>query len=308
MYSIFHKGDFADKPSTQNLRRYSNFFNFTGFVHPDKLQSFWEDISLQMAASDLIASGIANLQSQTTPNSDFIKTSLDCCRDLMFHRGYEEDYSYDLRSVIDGNTKSTLETNNVIVILGCQTDKMIQNRAYAGAMLYHNLYHLKKGKTVVVFSGLTTPLGNKKRINQEFKRIKYYFLEKLESLLNKDRNELSHLLDINAEYKSQTSLQNIKELVSTVLLKRFKNCDINLFIVSSNFHLFRLSVEMEKELLSDAISKALKKSKINLNKLSFIGAETLQNNLEVVCLPEYIKSMTFEIYAYLFKNSIFEKK
>lgn len=100
-------------------------------------------------------------------------------------------------------------------------------------------------------------------------------------------------LEILEEGQSAKSGQNVERFIDMKLSAMEQN-QCNVIVVSSTFHLIRLSVEIEKQLSQKPTTK--------VNNIVLIGAENVtgMGSLDRVSMHDaYVKSMIFEIYRRL---------
>lgn len=233
--------------------------------------------------ADQAAAYAAKLAANHLLGEKFVRVRLECCEQIIRSLGYEISYPGYLTT--EGNNN----INNIALVVGCQTKEIIEARA-------EKLVELMRTTQLefnIVFSG-KHPKSDKEcdiRIPNEAGYMKIHFTQ----LLDKQQN--SHLgtlkKEVALEQKSTNSVENINEFLNGNYLSTDK--PNNVFIISSTFHLIRLSQIMEAAIFSTY-------SIPQINKIILVGAEEPGNPGDAAHLPAYIKSMEHSIYSFIFSN------
>ncbi len=277
----------------QDMTEHYRYFGFYRMMHPERVAEF---ISLvpehQMMMADLLAAMIATLfHSELLKRDNIIVEGLKCCRDICIDRDYEES---DLTEIV--SDASTSQLPNVVLVPGCQTEDLLNSRVRAAEKL---CYELAQARCTVniVFSGNNPQKGTSVKIKNESRRMKDYFWSLWEKRKGMDLRK-KILIDLIAEEKSTKSDQNIEKFLECkkeILANKLSN----VYIVSSNFHLNRLSLSLEEKLANDP--------SLYIKQIILIGSENVDSPSIASSYDIYIKTMIFEIYRYFLKLNEFQQ-
>ncbi len=262
----------------------------------------------ETALADFIAATIAHLHERGFLTNAFVKQHLACCRDIMLTEGYRESFIGEgaLERLVQDET-----VKNVIVIAGCQTEKLLTNRAAATAILIEAIIRFTRHKPampkpLVVFSGAATDQQREITIPDESVRMHKQFLSIIRKSLNVSTQELKQMVDIHKESRSRNTAQNIRYTL-TGFAGHHARCSINLFVISSNFHLPRLADITASQLDDPTIAGLLARQGIAIDSLWFMGAESEEND-NTIYHRAYVKAMFYEVYHYLLAHGLIERQ
>jgi len=275
----------------QDFRRYFKIFSPTKFLHQNKLDFFKSLETNQIENfADLIASLFVNLFIESgNLRSSLISEAIRCCRDILMDCGYDETSIRSINEVL-GNER----TKNIILTAGCQTEELLDSRVNGAVEICEELVTLNRD-IKIVFSGKNHKTGRVK-IKDESQRMELLFWEKILRSRLANMKKLVHIEKIILERESGKTQENVEKFLDILSKQIDGDIPINLYIVSSNFHLYRLSVEIESR---------LKEAKFNIENLVLIGSENINTLNQVTKNPAYIKTMFFEVYRYLANSNEF---
>lgn len=272
------------KIQSTDFAQYYDRFNFIGHIHKDKIKDIKKIKSKnKYLLPDIAASVIAQLQKSGYLSSKKIaQKGLYCCQDIMSSRGYDLS---NLRIIYD--THINKDDEYFILVAGCQSRRLQRSRVGAAVSLTCKI----PCKFNVIFSGKNPGTDTVKTHNEavEMERIFHTKIEK-----NKHKFNILTTATIELDEIAHDTKANVKEFLN-------KKIDINktsetIFVVSSTFHLLRIS-----EALEEFIPISPLKDKIK--KIILIGAENPEFPPDTSVIPQYLKWMFFDIYEFLFRNS-----
>ena len=315
----------TDRPANQSLDRYQHHFDFLEMINYDK-QSFFKEggfkelnFKSEIESKAFLADFSASVAAQfiTTPESlrKYSHLGLDCCRDILTREGLKENYIYDLSELTRIDLKSTNDDqrpHNVILVVGAQNQDILKNRANAAARVYYELTRMATRELSIYVSGQSPPTKGESgevrnhNILFEYERLAYFFIKEIRKLLTEKsdvKNVFENLLYVEKETKSLNTKQNINAFFQQFLDQTY-NKQVNLFVVSSNFHLIRISEAIRQYLSDETIQKRSVAQKITYNKILFVGAEDYDFHKDIIEKQEYRKAMYFEILFYFLKNRL----
>lgn len=275
----------------QDLQEHFKFFGFHRRINNSQFETFNELIKDKAGViADIVAAHTANLfKAEVIKRRDLIWQSLQCCRDLIIDRGYDE---VDEEKILD-ISKSV--RRNIVLTAGCQSDEILERRVLATEEFCYGLMAASCNVDIVL-SGNNPNFGSntkeKVKIQNESVRMRQIFQEKLGRRKNLDFKRFLKI-EILEEGQSAKSGQNVERFIDMKLSTMEQN-QCNIFVVSSTFHLIRLSAEIEKHLMQ--------KPTAQVKNIVLIGAENVtgMGSLDSVSMHDaYVKSMIFEIYRCL---------
>ena len=228
------------------------------------------------------------------------ETAIKICRDIIIDMGYHELTNDLLQNLLqdkrsNGNT-SFGEIQNVLMVAGCQDEIMLNRRLQT---VIDIIPKFRDNLTVIVSGG--NPIKNgadKTDIMDESIRM----FNRLEEMINAQKVQRPPSFDIMREGDSANSIQNIDETIKNYVCKTDKV--YNVILVSSTFHLIRLSKELET-VLEAIFTEDKNKSdseRLKIENLILIGAEKLDMKFLPVKDGEFMKLMFDDIYKELFNR------
>lgn len=272
----------SSETGRQDLTEYYRLYGFHRWVYSsqlDNIREFCEKNGNTLA--DVLAAQAANLfETEQLRRKEFVVQGLQFCRDVLMDRGYKE---MDVPGITNIGKSAP---RNVMLTVGCQTEELLESRIRATV---DTCFQLASAQCLVdlVLSG-NNPGSPKVRIQNESSRMRLSFFDLWQKQRNMDLLKRLNV-DVLSEYESSKSGENVSRFLEMKrdVLKE-KN---NLFIVSSNFHLNRLSLEVENQIrhMPD----------FNIQKIVLVGSEDVKRSTIVSAHHSYVKSMLFEIYRYL---------
>lgn len=272
---------------------YHTSFNFLDRTNADKQSRIKEMLKNgddRSFLADIGAATLARLIKGSTViggnyvNTSLINEALQCCRSIISKSNYDSIALSDLHDTIPTHE------NNIMLVAGAQDRSILESRieaAYNCAKSLHNV------NFTIALAGLQPPVPKQVRIRDEAKEMKII----LENFINKygltGRHSLPKIINIESESESETTRQNIQKLYKKTVLDTVKMN--NIFIVSSTFHLARLAVEMETQIIENHNYK--------VGFVVLVGAEENCDTSPVSQSYKYVKAMFYEIYNYLLEQS-----
>lgn len=268
------------------------------FRYPHKLRDIANDPArLADFYADVIATAHRDFRSPTdTKTQTGIRMYSASLQDLGFERTQLKDLPAHLRA-LRGDMA-------VIVVVGCQSETLLDARARAAARVFMRAVDAGPKPLAVLFSGRHPP-QDKVEILNEAATLK----ESFETVLT-DRKYQTHYNALVAagriliEKESENTSQNIIKLFETITTKLHSETPvktIDLFLVSNDFHLVRISKDVRTVLKSTA-SVALKLASLSLVGSEFFVPENVKAALES---PEYSKRFYFEALSDFFRRNQF---
>jgi len=181
--------------------------------------------------------------------------------------------------------------NSVMLVAGCQSRQILRARVRKAFDLWQRT---RKGFTFV-FSGRNPSektIARKMQILNEAREMERYFYSLLEQPNIAQITYYTRRIDLDEE--SYNTVTNVGEFLKGDFLSRKDPNDI--YLVSSSFHLIRLSQSFEIAL------RAMQEA-VNMNNVVLVGAEDPDILNDVARNPNYVKSMMHEIYGFLLNES-----
>lgn len=245
---------------------------------------------------DITASQIQLLFVNGHLKSQFVRDCLKCCRDLIYNMGYdqlnlatnitlEED---ELDTIVN---QCSAEIKNVLIIPGCQQEGMLEGRVLKAVDL---LKHFKREGLIIIASG-GNPLENPKNppdtISTGNEANAIFTL--LDEFIKKLNVKAPPKLIPKIESKSFDSTANVRESISSGKYMNHSE-QHNLIIVSSSFHLIKLSRVVEEE-----VEKIRRINPNFVHNIILFGSEQIEDEFSTEKRGGYIKSMFVEVYKEL---------
>jgi len=230
---------------------------------------------------DVAASVIAQMQQSGYLSESFIEKALECCQDILQDKNYEQSF---LRHLYRQLNK---DTNHIILVAGCQSRPILRARVDAAI----NLVREFQVDIKIVFSGRNPGTRLVKTLN-EAREMERYFYSRLE---NNPIESPYRAIPMEVDEESHSTITNIKEFLDGEYVAKGKQTTV--FIVSSLFHLLRLSDAFESQIEDHAKSGSI-------DKIVLVGGEDSLNPSKIAQMPRYIKLMMFDIYTYLLEYEV----
>ena len=233
-------------------------------------------------AADTAASAITQTHSLGALNPQFVNKLLAYCHNAIQGCGYELEVMHGVSRLL------TEGGRNIMLVLGCQTLQLLHARVDAALGALRALPdHFQ-----VVFAG-SNPTGGAgpSAITNEAKEMRSYF----DSCLQRDTNGLITRLGLEqwVEPESADTKGNVRQFLGSPVLDT--NEPKRVFLVSSTFHLMRIAVEIEAHV------GALRDKQVT--QLVLLGSEDIYDQAPTKLLPEYVKSLAFEVFFDMLKSS-----
>lgn len=292
--------------ATRHRRRNEQKFNLRSFEFAsrfgkgrDNLSVFDPSKKAPSAApyADMWASIFTHLLSPQRDNPGPLRDALWSCGAILQDQGYE----------IKAITKDIIPTHSfdvAMLVPGCQTPKMLKQRALVGAQVWCQMME-RAENTRCFLSGARPP--NEKRVTtpNESALMRKEFLEFFARHQNKHPENLDVEMgitarDVRCDPKSDTTKTNIRRFVDTIVKDGTSNLRL-IVVVSSTFHLIRLA-----PILEDALANLWRRPNSAPRKLqlALVGAETDEfvsepEKAPLIWDPVYMKSLFFEVFKYL---------
>lgn len=299
-YLVFRKPwSELNRQGAQVLHRPASLLDFSErihFSHGGKA----EDIEHgKRYVADIGAAALANYCAKRGVLAlEQVNELMEFCRDIMVHRGYEEDYAYTLKDRVR-KAMTAENSESLIVVFGCQTDSILQARAFAAADIYQALYPLAPQRFSLVISGLGPSNTVNRQLQKEYVRLERHVRSRLSGKI-----ENLELVPLVNESASTSSIENIKGVFDQVIFKKHRRKTLNLLFVSTNWHLIRLSQVLERHLNDVAVQAEMEASEVRLDRLIFIGSEVPGRDSEMLFHRAYLKGLFYEPSIYLIEQGI----
>lgn len=282
--------------------------------------------------SDVAASGIAQINEISEDGLDLenaITPAIECCRDTALNNGYE---ICSPKSITEWYSLSEEVVKPIIFVAGSQTKEIRNKRVDAVIELINEgiktprpgsgsapseierINERKKTRSKIIFSGKHKARGHHLGIKtqREAQHMIPYF--------NKIKHNLKYEIDEDSpisEDDAEDTKENIRNSFKKIFNERNSIGSLDIYIISSTFHLIRIS-KIIKDLLrsfsknkgNDSYSKWVSES---VNRITLVGSEDPLNVKEdnIFKNSDYIKSMYFELFShhfdYLFRLSLIKK-
>jgi hypothetical protein len=264
-----------------DLSDYYRYFYFLDSVYHDKsviLKKIYSEYD------DRLIPDIAAFSSGLIVK-DQLKIALECVRDIIIDKGYDELTELDLQNKLN---LPTTDVNNILLIAGCQNRQMLDARIKKAVELAE-LFH--KNLLIVVSGG--NPANEKpSKIRKEATRMVNLFEEGIKEAIP-DRTKRPRI-EVLPEDKSENTKDNISKFFESGFLSdKIPN---QILVVSSTSHLIRLSFEIENYLQNNQESF---KSKIS--NVLLAGSEELGKTF-FITNDNLIKHIFLEVIDYLIKK------
>jgi hypothetical protein len=255
-------------------------FDFSSFVHHEKrvrLQTKSDESFL----ADVTAAVVTQLHYRQWLKPKALKKALEHCHDIL------EDVGYRLTGLQTLHDQVKASNHHVIFVAGCQTRDLYESRVRAA-------FKLLKGVHVpfhIVFSGLhqkpQVGVEHRAKTPDEAGAMERYF----DSLITHAPEFRRHTrFHVRLEKQSKSTESNVKGLMSLPgILKRGRTNRI--FVVSSLFHLPRLSSTLEKYIHDNRRDYKI--------QLILVGAEDHQTVAAVCRDHRYVKNLFHQVFFHL---------
>jgi hypothetical protein len=265
--------------------------------------------SLAAAAyADMWAAVYSHLVTTRQGDPSLLRDALFCCESILSDQGYVSRVA--LRDVVPTKPDSRI----AMLVPGCQTRKILRNRAVVGADVYHRFTFKEGLPTFCLLSGARPSKSGRVRIRDESRILHKHFVEHLALCQNKHVQDLDNetsliARDIVVDAKASLTAANVRNFVSTLrdqFTRAARSRPQMIVVVSSTFHLIKLAPALEEGL------RGLRSEDLALPPsldLLLVGAENV-NGIEspstspIVWDPSYSKYMFFEIFNYLAKRGL----
>lgn len=271
--------------------RFANYFKSYSFIrwaHKLNLETIKnpplndQNIDWNQILADLTAAVITSLfENEKIKRERLVEESLKCCRALLYDDGYA---LADIETLVQKCRETTV---SYILVAGCQSELLLDARVRAAAQICEHLIE-NFSEVRIVFSG-ASPTG-KVEIPNESLHMKLGFTREMEERETADYESIIKM-SVILESKSSTSKENI-ELFAKEIIESVPEKPISIVLVSSNFHLMRLSKLM--------IDEAEKHDSLELSNIILVGSEDVYVPSDVSMLDIYVKSMLFEMIYKLY--------
>jgi len=271
-------------PNQIDLGLYSEVFDYRKLMYPDWLavleEQMLNDKQNANLICDLSAALLTNIYQSSYSHKDIFAQALRCCEQIIEDLGYsssdEHSFYEELGSKQNGQ--------HVCLVAGCQNDEMIRRRAEKAAELC-----IKSGKNFdVIFSGLNPGSDKLQRfaIQNESMEMKKHFT----NYMTKHSAEMPLMNRLQFEPASNNTNENLTFFFERYVEKHY-TIPINLHIVSSSFHLIRLSETLRKLLTN-------KNYQQKIASVRLIGSETIDHEFVfgATFTRRYLKLMLFDVF------------
>jgi len=277
----------VDAPLLQPKTEFADFFelfDFTPRVNWTKKSLVADTLENDPSfIADLAASVVRQLhESKCLREETVIRYGLEFCMAVLQDRGY------GISSVDQLHGQTAREDHhNIMMVAGCQGKEILRARV-ACAFDFLSQVH---APFTVVFSGKNPSKTGypKVRTLNEARTMEdsYYSLLKTSG---REQGWPHKVVKIEVEDESRDSRANVTEFFKRNLLDTKK--DNHVFLVSSSFHLIKLSLEFENQ--------APNSSRIAF--ITLLGSEHPASVSVAASVPGYLKSMFFQVYSVLLEE------
>lgn len=274
----------VDASPSMEFTDFFQLFDFSPKVHWTKKGQVWEILESDGdLLADLAASVVRQMHENNLLKADrVIRWGLEFCSSVLQDRGYEVVTVRHLHDQVERNAHQ-----HTMLVAGCQGKEILRERVRA-AFEFLNQIHVD---FEVVFSGKNPAHGGFPRVRtrHEARKMEAYYAGFLEKAEREDWPH--HTTRIEPEGESRTSAENIRELLEGDFLSTSRPNHI--FLVSSTFHLVRLSSLLEKQ---------TQDKHPDITRISLIGAEDPVFTPKISQVDGYVKSMFFQLYSTLLND------
>ena len=273
-----------DSRGTINLGHYLRQFDFGRYVYGDKrvdFEKYLESSESFKFIADIGGAVFATLFANGYIDKNAYGNVVHCCRDIIQDLGFLETTLADAMEKMHSIGSRREQVTNLIVIAGCQDEKMLERRVESAVQFVSEL----KFNCEVVFSGKNSDASGRSRvqIKDESVRMEIMFRDKLNEVQN---GKIPHFHRLGKEGKSTNTQSNMAEVFEEHVGKN----KVNLVIVSSTFHLIRLAQQ--------AIAQVREKGGGNVQSIILIGAEKASQFFRIYD-DVYFKLAMFDVFHYL---------
>ncbi|MEX2160798.1 MAG: ElyC/SanA/YdcF family protein [Anaerolineales bacterium] len=283
------------------LEKYYEIFSFVRWSYASQLNKIRSEqghinpsFDYELYA-DLAAACVATLfEKEKFKRKELVSICLQCCRDLLLDTGFDEA---DMEEVLQIGEKND---GYVILIAGCQSRLLVQSRVKAAAEIAHQISEMYKDVSLV-FSGNNPShkggANNKVEIRNECKYMSKLFYQHIKGLKKTavDWKKVQKI-DVISESDSSSSEENVA-LFLQKMRRELEASPTNIILISSNFHLLRLSHIFLNTLPNLTLNK--------VRNLILVGSEDSEEARFISMQDRYVKSMFFELIKWLFQREDF---
>lgn len=269
--------DCSDQESAWNPTRVRSEISFGPLLYGQQGTLMSTDSARKIIA-DAGAAAITQAYRTANLSDEYVNKLLEYCHAAVQSIGYKTETIEEVAKAISGSER------NMMLVLGCQTLKMLCARVNAGIEVVRRI----GGPFEVVFVGCNPTPNATASIVNEAREMQVYF----KSLIADD-SLLSSRIGVKSwtEPASTDTKGNIKQFIDSGLLNGANNQRV--LLVSSTFHLMRIAVELE--LYQEVMAQK------NVRSIVLVGSESPYAKDQVKALPPYIKQLAFEVFYDIFK-------
>ena len=296
-YKNYHDNHSKRETSNFNLdfNEYQNLFNFLDWINHQKRDQIKEIFNSKVEIKDKELSYIADIASSTLAKfyekgfikKKIIRDGLDLCEKII------KSFGYDLVSKVNMDSQDLDEYVNVMIVAGCQSDKLLYARVKKCVEIVEesnqhlNIFFVGSNPNREDFSRKIQKPNEANEMEVLFK-----------FLLSKSSQKRAYsTIRIDKEGKSYDTISNIENVFQKEIMNSDKKK--NILLLSSTFHLIRLSKSFE-----DYVNNMYEK-KETIERIFLIGSENTYKINKVSKLPNYLKSMIYELFIFLFRDESF---
>ena len=216
------------QPGRIDLSAYSRIFDYRNLLYKDWREPFEEELrSNSTFICDLSAALLTKVYDSSYAHEDIFSKSLRCCEQII------EDLGYDSMDELSFYDEIKAAGKHIVLVAGCQNDLMIRGRAIKAGELCQK----SRKNFDVVFSGLnpSSKADERNAIHNESAELKKHFV----NYMRRNSVDLPKLHYLQFEPASNNTVTNVSEFFRKFMAG--KGEAVNLYIVSSSFHLIRLA-------------------------------------------------------------------
>lgn len=286
----FHSQIPFGTPQRIDFTRYLRDFDFEPYIYEDKRAEYAAYLATSDKFSfiaDIAGAVFASLFREGYIDKDSYRHVIDCCRDIVIDLGFAETDDTNARRVLrpDGGPNGR---TNFVLIAGCQDAEMLERRVVSAVDFVSQLDY----NCEVIFSGKSPDPTGKRRVKIPDESMRMLNLFK-SHLSKRNHAKLPLLHPLRQEDRSSTTKTNVSRVFGEILKQRD---NINLIVVSSTFHLIRLSQEVKRNI-------ALEENAELVSNVVLIGAEDSRDFFRVYDAP-YFKLAMFDVFHYLLTRNL----
>lgn len=289
---VKHRPKFFKPSARQGFSSLREEFNFIEriFIKNQKIFKSLESEAISFFA-DLTAALSARLLEKKYLKEELLEQGLILVRKRIQSLGYDQTNEKDWFS--DTKTK-----NQIIIVFGCQGEEMLRKRVVAAGEFIKTIP--QNISIDLIFSGDKPSRRKGIEIQNESKLMKSIFYEKFPNF-DQGRHFEQHVL-VKSEKKSKKTEDNVVEFFKQY--KDLMNNPVDIFLVSSNFHLVRIGEIFESTL------KKLEKSnnkKYPVKSIFLVGSEKLHEPEGITRNVKYAKQLFYHMYKFIFHEMQYKK-